>query len=148
MPDQASKACLCRVPARRRRATQTGQALVELALVVPLLLMLVFGVVAVGRLVQAQMGVSAVVREAALSAAITQHADAGYARGQAVAVGYNLAPGALQLVVAGDFKRGGQVGASARYTVSFGDLPLLGWANLTVTARHVEQVDRYQSIWH
>jgi hypothetical protein len=88
------------------------------------------------------------VREAALAAAITQQADQGYARGQAVASGYYLAPGALQLVVAGDFKRGGQVAASARYTVSFGDLPLLGWANLTVSGRHVEQVDRYQSIWH
>ena len=49
-----------------RRATATeGQAFLEYALILPILLCLAFAVVGAGRVVQAQLGVSAVAREAA-----------------------------------------------------------------------------------
>src|SRR5690348_4434115 len=92
-----------------RGHTQAGQALVELALVIPLLLLLTFGVVAVGRMIQAQMGVSAVVREAARVGASHLSASDGLERGQVVASGYGLSNGSLALTVGGDFRRGGQV---------------------------------------
>src|SRR3712207_4368354 len=73
----------------RRPAAQGGQALVETALVLPVLLLLAFGVVGATRLTQARMEVSAVAREAARAAALTDGAaDAtsqGLARGREVA---------------------------------------------------------------
>lgn len=131
---------------------QGGQALVETALVVPVLLLLAFGVIAAGRITQAQMGVSAVAREAARAATLAnnpgQAATNGMARGQEVAAGYSLGNGSLQLVVdPGSFARGSAIHASAHYTVSFGDLPLLGWAQVTVGSIHLERIDLYASRW-
>jgi len=131
---------------------ECGQALVEVALVIPILLLLAFGVVAVGRVTDAQMGVSAVAREAARAAALANNpgeaASRGVTQGQEVAAGYHLGDGSLQLAVnAGSFTRGGTVQASAHYTVSLGDLPLLGWAHITVGSTHLERIDLYRSFW-
>ena len=57
------------VPARNPR--NRAQAVLELALVLPLLLLLAFGAVGVGRVIQAQMALSAVAREAARQAALS-----------------------------------------------------------------------------
>jgi Flp pilus assembly protein TadG len=129
-----------------------GQALVETALVLPLLLLLAFGVVGVGRVTRAQMGVSAVAREAARAGALA--GDPGtalnqaQATGQSVATGYQLTNGSFQLNVdLGDFNLGGQVQADASYTVHFTDLPLLGWAQLTVSSAHAEWIDPFRSRW-
>ena len=137
---------------RRRRVGDRGQALVEAALVIPILLSLVFGVVALGRVVQAELGVVAVAREAAKAAAVAQTpAEAlatGSARGQETARGYNLTNGSFGLSVdAGAFERGGQVRASSRYTVSLHDLPLLGWASVSLQSSHIERIDLYRSRW-
>ena len=131
---------------------ERGQALVETALVIPILLLLAFGVVAVGRVTEAQMGVVAVAREAAREAALAnsapQAAGQGVTRGQQVAAGYGLSNGSLQLTVdAGGFSRGGTVSASAHYTVSLADLPLLGLARVTAGSTHLERVDLYRSFW-
>ena len=129
-----------------------GQALVETALVLPLLLLLAFGVVGVGRVTRAQMGVSAAAREAARAGALAS--DPGTAlnqaqtTGQSVATGYQLTNGSFQLTVdLGDFNPGGQVQADASYTIHFKDLPLLGWTQLTVSSAHAEWIDPYRSRW-
>jgi Flp pilus assembly protein TadG len=120
--------------------------------VIPLLLLLAFGVVAVGRVTQAKMGVSAVAREGARAAALANNpADAaaqGIARGQAVAEGYRLSNGSLQIAIdSGGFTRGDRVRAEVSYQVSLADVPLLGTAGITVTSDHVERVDLYRSRW-
>src|SRR5205823_10613424 len=99
-----------RVPPRR----EPGQALIETALVVPILLLLALGVVGVGRVLQAQLAVSAVSREAARAAAVADTATAaesqGHSRGDEVAEGYGLTRGALVLSIdPGSFQRGGRV---------------------------------------
>jgi hypothetical protein len=69
-------------------------------------------------------------------------------RGQEVAAGYGISSGSLQLTVdPGSLARGSTVEASARYTVALGDLPLLGWAHVTVGSTHRERVDLYRSFW-
>lgn len=145
------------VPRGRREASgdtassgERGQALIETALVLPVLLLLAFGVVAVGRVTSAQMGVSAVAREAARSAALardpTDAWNQAQSRGQAVASGYRLTNGSLQLAVnLGTFDRGDEVSASARYVVTLDDLPLLGWVEVPVTSTHAERIDLYRS---
>ena len=136
----------------RTRFGERGQALVEAALVIPILLSLVFGVVAVGRVVQAELGVVAVAREAAKAAAVAETPSEalaqGSARGQETANGYNLTNGSFGLSVdAGAFERGGQIRASAHYQVSLHDLPLLGWVTVPLQSSHVERVDLYRSRW-
>jgi hypothetical protein len=120
--------------------------------VLPVLLLVAFGVVGTGRLVQAQLGISAVAREAAREAALaTEQADAaarGVTHGQSVAAGYGLTNGSLHLdVEPGAFTRGDQVRAAARYDVALADLPLLGWARVMVRGEHVERLDLYRSRW-
>jgi hypothetical protein len=136
---------------RARPTFRTGQALVETALAVPLLLTLAFGVVAAGRVAHGQMAVGAVAREAARAAALADTAaDArsrGVARGREVAAGYGL-DGSLEVrVEPGAFSRGGEVRASARGDVSLEDLPLLAWARVPVSSQHVERIDAYRSRW-
>ncbi len=138
--------------ARYEAGGQRGQALVETALVVPLLLLLAFGVIGVGRVVQAQMGVSAVARESARAAALANDpAEAmavGLARAQEVAVGYRLSNGSLRVVVdPGSMARGSRVRAAVRYEVELGDLPLLGWARVSLASDHLERTDLYRSRW-
>lgn len=150
MPARA--ASWTRAATRSGLALRRGQALVETALVVPLLLTLAFGVVAAGRVAHGQMAVGAVAREAARAAALADTApDArsrGVARGREVAAGYGLDEGALEVrVEPGAFNRGSDVRASARCEVSLHDLPLLSWARVPVSSQHVERIDAYRSRW-
>lgn len=138
--------------ARGWRTGHRGSALVETALVTPLLLLLALGVVGIGRVTRAQMGVSAVARETARAAAMAdipgEAAARGLSRGREVATGYHLTNGSLQLAVdSGGLVRGGPVRARARYEVSLGDLPLLSWARVAVASNHVERTDLYRSRW-
>lgn len=150
MPDRASNGQTSDLG--HSRGGERGQTLVETALVIPLLLLLAFGVVGVGRVVQAQMGVSAVAREAARVAALGSNPADALARasqqGQVVALDHQLTNGSLQFTVdVGSFDRGGQVVAAARYEVSLGDLPLLGGVRVPVASQHVERLDPYRSRW-
>ncbi len=136
----------------RQPAEQQGQALVETALVIPMLLLLAFGVVGVGRVTQSQMGVSAVAREAARSAALADSPEGalsdGLAQGQEVAAGYRLTNGTLRLTIdPGVLARGAEVRATARYEVVLDDLPLLGWVRVPVSSVHLERTDLYRSHW-
>ena len=79
-----------------------GQAAVELALALPLLLLVVFGLLGAGRLTATIVSVSAVAREAARAGALgTSSADAALRaqlRGQAVATDDGLRAADLDLV--------------------------------------------------
>ena len=137
---------------RHRLQAQRGQALVETALVLPVLLLLAFGVVGVARVTRAQMEVSAVAREAARAAARADGAaeatSRGLDRGHEVAAGYGLTNGSLQLTIEpGSFARGAPVRAAARYEVRLDDLPLLGWVRVAIARDHVERTDLYRSRW-
>jgi Flp pilus assembly protein TadG len=139
--------------ARRLLGQHDGGAAIEAALVLTMLLLIVFGVVAIGRLIDSDMAVKAVAREAARSAALADTAqDAtsrGLARGQEVATGYHLSNGSLNLAVnAGGFQRGGHVLAVAEYTVRFDDLPLLHWTEKKVTGQDAEPIGLYRSRWN
>ena len=127
-----------------------GQALLETALVLPALLVLVFGVVGAGQLTEAKMDVSAVAREAARAGALAQSPGEagirGERRGYEVAQGYGLDEGALRLqVIPGGPTPGGYVTAEASYQVSLADLPLLAWVEVELKGSHREPVDPYRS---
>jgi hypothetical protein len=143
---------LRRLASRPLSARSRGQSLVEAALVTPPLLLLAFGVLAAGRVAQAQMGVSAVAREAARAGALAgSPAEAvalATARGREVADGYRLTNGSLELDIdPGTFDRGDRLRAEARYQVTLDDLPFLGWARVEVASRQAERIDLYRSRW-
>jgi hypothetical protein len=132
---------------RRQRA----QGLVEAALALMLLVPLALGLVALLRLQQAQAGVDAVAYEAARAAVLANSAqeaqDLGSTRGQGLAPAYGLVNGTLELAIdARLFGRGEPIQATASYVVHFDDLPLLGWAQRQVHARHAEYVETYRSL--
>ena len=111
---------------------ERGNALVETALVLPVVLVLALGVVMAGRVVQAKLGVQAAAREAARAMAeATSPWDgrrgAGTLRGTSAATAHGLSPSRFSLYVDnGGFWRGGTVRAAAWYWVRLADLPLLG----------------------
>ncbi|MCC6630098.1 MAG: pilus assembly protein [Chloroflexi bacterium] len=86
-----------------RRAGRLGQSAVELALWLPLLLVLLLGAIEVGSLIRAQTQLHAVAREAARAAALapdaTRALTAGEAAGRLVADEYGLPP-APELTIA------------------------------------------------
>ncbi len=128
-----------------------GQASVELALLVPIGLVLIFAVLGVARLTTAAISLSAVVRETARAGAEgSSAADAwqrANVRGRAVAADDGLRSGNLELEVdTSDFGPAGEVRVVARYRVSLVDVPFLGLGQLQVSRSHVEPVGTYRAI--
>lgn len=129
---------------------ERGQALVEAALVIPVLVVLALGVVLVGRVVHATVALDATVREAgralASAASESEGLAAGRERGRAVAAGYGLEAGRLELSLdSGGFARGGEAVARASYRVPVAGLLLLNQVEITVSREHRERIDRYRS---
>ena len=129
---------------------ESGQALVEAALAIPVLLVLVFGVVAVGRVTEAKIAVQAAARESSRALAVAPSEERGIAdaltAGENVADGYELDGSRLTIVLeSGGFTRGGTVTSDVQYSVSLSDLPLLSFVDVDVAASHSERIDFYRS---
>jgi hypothetical protein len=131
------------------RPRERGQAAVEAALVLPLMLLLVLGVYAVGVVGRTDAALLAVAQEAARAAATSTGADQaaahGVARGRQVADGYRLADASI-VVNASDFGPGGHVRADATVTVSMVGLSVFGPTQITLHHQHVEPVDPYRNL--
>ncbi|MCK6565217.1 MAG: pilus assembly protein [Dehalococcoidia bacterium] len=129
---------------------ESGQALVEAALAIPVLLVLVFGVVAVGRITETKIAVQAVARESSRALALAPSEEQGIAdaltAGENVAGGYGLDGSRLTIDLdSGGFSRGGTVTSDVQYSVSLSDLPLLSFFDVDVGASHSERIDFYRS---
>jgi hypothetical protein len=132
-------------------AVQSGQAIVELALALPIVLALLFGTLALSRVIQAQTAVVAIAHEAARAGALGSSPVDAVARIServtSVAPGFGVDPRALdvQWDVSGFSGDPGRVTATVRYELHFDDLPLGGWLPpSTVRAEHVEYVDPFR----
>jgi Flp pilus assembly protein TadG len=126
-----------------------GQALVELAITVPVLLLLTAGTVAVIRIADARSGLDAAT--AAAAAAAARQPDAAGASKAArdrfaqVAAAYPLNAPALTLQL-GTFGRGGSVDATGRAGVDLSWAPFPGLpARLPLTARASAKIESWRS---
>jgi Nuclease-related domain/TadE-like protein len=131
---------------------RSAQALVEIAIGLPLVLGLLFGTVALSRILQAQTAVVALVHEVARAGALANSATDARARMQHrlvdVAPGLGLDAGQVELEcdVSQFARRDGRVVASASYTVDLGNLPFVDWLPPpAVRAEHVEWVDPFRA---
>lgn len=111
-----------RSPEPARPSADGGQSTVELALVLPVLLVLVLGIVQVGLVVRDHVRVVHAAREGARAAAVSSDPAAAE---QAVAANAGLAPDRLRVVTSGRGARGSAVTVSVTYRAST-DLPLVG----------------------
>jgi hypothetical protein len=148
------------------RARRPAQALVEAALILPLLLLLALGGVGIGRLVQARMAIDAVAREAARAAVLSPMPSVrsngsaewqaakqnGEEQGQAVASGYRLDNVTVLLERERDFSPGSWVSAYASVVVPAIHVPFMermfngsGSPMITLSSRHWERIDPYRS---
>ena len=137
-------------PRHRALRGESGQALVEAALVIPVLLLLVFGVVMAGRISHAKVAVQAAAREASRELATAAAEQDGLAEAlqtaRSVADGYGLSQQRLTVEVESNgFQRGGTATARVTYQVGLGDLPLLGRLGVAVSSGHSERIDLYRS---
>ena len=139
---------------QRRPGARRGQALVETAIALPIILLIVFGVLGVARLNNTLMAVTATAREAARAAVLAPDADAawdwGTSRGQQVAAEYGLDTSSQAFLLDVDvssFEWWGEVRASATYVVTLGDIPLIRWAAISIPLHrsHAEVLDPYRS---
>jgi len=130
-------------------AVERGQTLVEAAMVLPLMLVLILGVFAVGFVGRTDAALLAVSQEAARAAATAsdpaEAAAHGVARGTQVADGYRL-QGTTVTVDARDFRPGGRIRADATVRVSLAFIPIFGSSELTLHHQHAEPVDPYRNV--
>jgi hypothetical protein len=130
---------------------KSGNAIVEMALLAPILGVLLAGLGAMAIVVQAHLGLVAVAEEAALAATYApdpgQAVNLGQTRGQQVGRGYALRNGSLVVTIDPTaFAPGGVVRATAHYQLSASQVPLLGLAHVDLEQRHAEPVPRYRSL--
>jgi hypothetical protein len=133
-------------------AAQSAQALVELALALPLVLALLFGTLALSRVVQAQTAVVALAHEAARAGALATGPDDAVDRMRhrlnlvAPGLGIDSRLLVLEWDVSTFSRDRGHVVASVRYPLDWSDLPFVGWIPApAVRAEHVEWVDPFRA---
>jgi hypothetical protein len=134
-----------------RAHRQPAQATIEVALVIPGLLLGLFLLAAVGLVARADAEVAGVAVEAARAGALVASAadaePAAIDRAQAVATAYGMTLQRLEVAVdASDFRRGGEVRVQARYDLPLASLPLIGWGRVQLHHEAVEPVDAFRSL--
>lgn len=106
---------------RPRAREDGGQSTVELALVLPVLLVFVLGIVQVALVAQAQIAVVHAARETARTISVDPQADAAAAAGRAVA----LDPTRTTVTVTGSRSRGEVVHVTVTHRMAT-NVPLIG----------------------
>jgi hypothetical protein len=151
--DRVVGALLAASRERGQVAALSAQALVEVALALPVVLVLLFGTVGLSRIVQAHTAVVGlaheVARAGALGATGPDAVQRMQRRAEQLAPNFGLRAETLELQAdASAFaSMPGRVRASVGYRVDLVDLPLVGWVvpRPSVRAEHVEWVDPFRS---
>jgi len=137
---------------RPQPIAQSAQAFIEIAIALPIVLGLLFGTVALSRVVQAQTAVVALAHEVARAGALANSPADARARMQqrfldvAPGLGLDARQVELQSDVSQFARANGRVRATARYTVDLGNLPFVdALPQPTVVAEHVEVVDPFRA---
>ena len=118
---------------RQHRARERGAAMVEFAFVLPILVLLVFGIIEFGRAYNAQVSLTHAAREGVREYAITQDAGAGTAAATNAATSLN--PSLMTFATSGCV-----IGQPASLTISYPFellIPLFPASSLTLSGQGV-----------
>lgn len=124
-----------------------AQGLLELAIVMPGVMLALMILLGLGIVLRADGGVAGVAVEAARAAALAPNAtsasSAARIQATAVADGYGLTNGTLKLATVDttNFRRGGEVRVVVSYVVPVGELPLLGLPAVTLQHEAFAPID-------
>lgn len=114
----------------RRIGEQHGQAILEMAVVIPLLALLLAAAFAFGPLVYVKLATQQAAYDCALSAAQSLDGATGRYQGATAAhesfSAFNLQPGRAEIHVFGNWERGGRVTCEVNYHISTGAFPFHG----------------------
>lgn len=125
-----------------------GQALLELSVCAPVVMLLTLGTVAGGQVIDARAGLDAATNAAAAAAARAPDPasaqSAAHARFQSMIAGYPLTSTRLS-VASGEFGRGDQVVAIATGVVDVSWASLVFAQRLTMSSRAAVQLERWRS---
>lgn len=116
--------------------SERGQSLVELAVMLPLLAVIVFGAVDVGRAFFAYGAIANAAREGALYASLFPADGAGVQAAVAAELGSSLA-GPIVATVSGSTASGGQVTVTVDHTFQAASTVVLGTRGVPLRARAV-----------
>ena len=127
------------------------EATIELALVVPGLLLGLFLITAVGLVARADGEVAGVAVEAARAGALVSSAgdveQAATDRAAAVASAYGMTLTRFNIAVdSSEFRRGGSVRVDVTYQLPLDTVPLIGWSTIQLQHRAIEPVDTFRSL--
>ena len=128
-----------------------GQSLVELAIVLPAVVLGLLLVIGLGILGQAKAGVQEVADEAARAGALTSTSAAASAaaidRAYQAAAGYGLDPARLAVTIdTSDFQRGGTLSVELDYSVPLHELlPMIWGGDVALHHSASEPIDIYRS---
>ncbi len=105
----------------QRIGSEEGQAILELAIVLPILALILGGVIALGPLIYMHIATQQAAYDCAISAAQSLDAVQGYTQGvfaaEASFGAFNLNPGRAGISVRGDWERDGMVACEIIYDV-------------------------------
>jgi Flp pilus assembly protein TadG len=116
-----------------RSTRERGQALVELALLLPTLLLMTMGALDFGRLFFAYTSIANAAREGAMCASLTVSCPAGAAAAANAEVGGSL-PGGITTTVAGGGGAGSTVTVTVRYSFQTQTTAILGRRTFPLSA--------------
>ena len=137
-----------RIAARFTRG-ESGQALVEAALVLPVLLVLVFGVVMAGRVVHAKIAVQAAAREGSRTLATASSEEQGLTASddaaRSAADGYGLPADGVAVELESNGFGAGYRHCDRELRRGLGGLPLLDAVDITVSSSHSERSIRIEA---
>ena len=135
----------------RLRGRKPAQATLDFLVALPVLLLLVFGLLGVGRLVSTSIGLSAVVREAARAGAVAsapaEAVTLARTRGLQVGGEYGLRNGTLAVQPdTSQWGPRGELSVTATYTVRLADVPLVRLADLTLQRTDAEIIGPWRTL--
>lgn len=144
---------LCALGENEHGRRQGGQAILELAIVLPIMAMLLGAVIALGPLIYMNIATQQASYDCALAAAQSLDAAQGYTQGlyaaQSSFGGFNLKPGRADISVRGDWDRNGMVICEIIYSVPTEAFPFHAVLSPPSTVRYSVSVPphAFKSVW-
>lgn len=117
------------VDVNSKAALERGDALLEMALVVPVMLLIVAFILLVGPYIRVSIAADQASYDCAMAAAQSLNASQGYTQGYVTALksfdSFDLGSSAVEVAISGSWERGGQVICTVSYTMPLGAFPML-----------------------